>query len=83
MILPETDLTGVEEGDLLLLPNVGSYCRAINNRFNGQSEPGTLIVAENREVGLAYAREDSYWEPVIQSYRPQISDQHSESQTEF
>lgn len=79
VILPETDLTEVTEGDLLLLPNVGSYCRAINNRFNGQSEPGTLIVAEDREVGLAYTREDSHWEPVIQSYRPQISDQHSES----
>lgn len=74
VILPKTDLTRVKEGDLLLLPNVGSYCRSINNRFNGQSEPGTLVVEEDHEVGLAYAREDSHWEPVIQSYRPQRSE---------
>lgn len=74
VILPKTDLTEVKEGDLLLLPNVGSYCRSINNRFNGQSEPGTLVVEEDHEVGLAYAPEDSHWEPVIQSYRPQRSE---------
>lgn len=71
IILPKTDLTGVEEGDLLLLPNAGSYCKAISNRFNGYSEPGTLIVEENHEVGLVYAHEDPYWEPIIQSYLPQ------------
>ncbi|MGB3765378.1 MAG: hypothetical protein WA947_02375 [Phormidesmis sp.] len=71
VILPETNLTGVEEGDLLLLPNVGAYCRAISNRFNGQAEPGTLMVEENREIGLVYTSEDSHWDPIIQSYRPQ------------
>ena len=76
VILPETDLTGVEEDDLLILPNVGAYCRAIGNRFNGQSEPGTLIVQENQaqedqKKWLAYIHEDSYWEPIIQSYLPQ------------
>ncbi len=71
VILPETNLTTVKEGDLLLLPNVGSYCKSVSNRFNGQSEPGTLVVEQDSEVGLAYAREDSHWEPIIQSYRPQ------------
>lgn len=80
IILPETDLTGVEEGDLLLLPNAGSYCKAVSNRFNGQSEPGTLIIQEslvqegtqeNSKERLAYIHEEPYWEPIIQSYLPE------------
>lgn len=71
VILPETDLTGIEEEDLLVLPNVGSYCRAVGTHFNGHSEPGTLIVDDSREIGLVYDHEDSYWEPIIQSFRPQ------------
>jgi diaminopimelate decarboxylase len=71
VILPETDLTGVKEGDLLLLPNTGAYCRSIGNHFNGYSEPGTLMVDESHEIGLVYAHEDPYWEPIIQSFQPQ------------
>ncbi|MEO1386527.1 MAG: hypothetical protein AAFV85_04010 [Cyanobacteria bacterium J06634_6] len=72
VLLPETDLSSVEEGDVLILPNAGAYCRAIGNRFNGHSEPGTLIVQEDQVMGLAYINEDSYWEPTIQSYRPLV-----------
>ena len=77
VLLPETDLSGVEEGDVLILPNVGAYCRAIGNRFNGHSEPGTLIVQNNKVVGLAYINEDAYWEPTVQSYQPQAITEHS------
>ena len=94
VILPATDLTGVEEGDLLILPNAGSYCKAISNRFNGQSEPGTLIVQEDLaqkdliqenqtkdkyKKTLAYIHEDSYWEPIIQGYLPQSFQSPSDS----
>jgi len=71
VLLRNTDLSGIEEGDLLLLSNVGAYCRAIGNRFNGRSEPGTLIVNDDQEVGLAYDNEDPYWAPIIQSFRPE------------
>lgn len=71
VLLPKTDLTGVEEGDLLLLTNTGAYCRSIGNHFNGYSEPGTLMIDEDHELGLVYAPEDPYWEPIIQSFQPQ------------
>ncbi|NJK40160.1 MAG: pyridoxal-dependent decarboxylase, pyridoxal binding domain protein [Acaryochloridaceae cyanobacterium SU_2_1] len=70
VLLPETDLRGVKEGDLLLLPNNGAYCRSIGNHFNGYSEPATLIVDDSQEIGLAYTSEDPYWEPTIQSFQP-------------
>lgn len=82
VLLPETDLTGVEEGDLLLLSNTGAYCRSIGNHFNGYSEPGTLMVNENHEIGLVYAPEDPYWEPIIQSFQPQcVAESNLSSQT--
>lgn len=82
VLLPETDLTGVEEGDLLLLPNTGAYCRSIGNHFNGYSEPGTLMVNEDHEIGLVYAPEDPYWEPIIQSFQPQcVAESNLSSQT--
>jgi diaminopimelate decarboxylase len=78
VLLPETDLTGVKEGDLLLLSNTGAYCRSIGNHFNGSSEPGTLMVDESHEIGLVYAHEDPYWEPIIQSFQPQYIPQSLE-----
>lgn len=78
VLLPETDLTGVKEGDLLLLSNAGAYCRSIGNHFNGYSEPGTLMVDESHEIGLVYAHEDPYWEPIIQSFQPQYVPQSLE-----
>ncbi|MCM1981864.1 diaminopimelate decarboxylase family protein [Lyngbya confervoides] len=70
ILLPETDLSGIEEGDVLLLPKVGAYCRSIGNRFNGQTEPAMLMVDEDQELGLVYGPEDPYWQPVIQSFQP-------------
>ena len=70
VLLPATDLTGVEEGDLLLLTNVGSYCRAVGNNFNGKSAPGTLLHDDEQELGLVYRDEDLFWEPTIQSFQP-------------
>lgn len=79
ILLPETDLTGVEEEDLLLLPNVGAYCRAVGNHFNGRLEPGTLIVNDSHEIGLAYAQEETFWQPMIQSFRPEYLRKDSNS----
>ncbi len=83
VLLPETNLTGVKEGDLLLLPNTGAYCRSIGNHFNGYSEPGTLIVDESKEIGLAYKHEDPYWEPTIQSFQPQYIEESDLSSKTF
>ena len=83
ILLPETDLTGIEEGDVLLLPNAGAYCRAISNRFNGSSEPGTLMVNDSHEIGLAYEHEDPYWAPIIQSFRPKYVEDVSLSAETF
>jgi diaminopimelate decarboxylase len=83
VLLPETDLTGVKEGDLLLLPNTGAYCRSIGNHFNGYSEPGTLMVDENHEIGSVYAHEDPYWEPIIQSFQPQYVEESELSPRTF
>ncbi len=70
VLLPATDLTGVEEGDVLLLTNVGSYCRAVGNNFNGKSAPGTFLIDDEQELGLVYRDEDLFWEPSIQSFQP-------------
>lgn len=70
ILLPATDLTGVEEGDVLLLTNTGTYCRAIGSRFNGRSAPGTLLIDDEQELGLVYRDEDLFWEPSIQSFQP-------------
>lgn len=83
IILPETDLTGIEESDVLLLPNAGAYCRAISNHFNGSSEPGTLMVNDSQVIGLAYEQEDPYWSPFIQSFQPQFFEAESPSPKTF
>ena len=70
VILANTDLTGIDEGDLLFLPNTGTYCRSVGSRFNGRSEPGMLLVDDTEEVGLSHQKEDFFWEPTIQSFGP-------------
>lgn len=72
VLLPGTDLSSVSEGDLLILPNAGAYCRSVSNHFNGCSQPGTLLTDGTEIIGLVYGHEDSFYEPVVQSYRPEV-----------
>jgi diaminopimelate decarboxylase len=44
VLLPATDLSGVERGDLLRILHVGAYCRALSNRFNGTPPAGGVVI---------------------------------------
>lgn len=72
IILNQTDLTGVKEGDPLFLKHCGSYCSAIGSRFNGYKTPGLLMLDEDEVVGLVQSEEDLHWEPELQSFRPDL-----------
>lgn len=72
VILQQTDLGGVKEGDPLFLTHCGSYCSAIGNRFNGHRAPGLLMVEEDKVVGLAQSHEDLHWGTDLQSFRPDL-----------
>jgi len=44
VLLPATDLSGVERGDLLRILHVGAYCNALSNRFNGTPPAGGVVI---------------------------------------
>lgn len=70
VLYPETDLSGVETGDLLVVQHAGSYCEAVSSRFNGRRAPAQVVVGADGEARLARRREDPFYEPVRQTFVP-------------
>ncbi len=70
VLLPATNLDGVAEGDPLLVRHAGAYCEAIASRFNGRTSPACVVVEEDGSLRLARHREDPFFEPSLQTYRP-------------
>ncbi len=70
LLLPNTDLSGISQGDPLLVRHTGAYCEAISSRFNGRTAPACVVLEEDGTVRLARDREDPFFEPALQTYRP-------------
>jgi diaminopimelate decarboxylase len=71
VLLPATDLAAVAAGDPLLVRHAGAYCEAIASRFNGRTSPATVVVNEDGSTRLARRREDPFFEPMLQTHRPE------------
>lgn len=72
IILNNTDVSGINEGDPLFLTHCGSYCNAIGSRFNGYKTPGTLMIDDTQIIGLVQTDEDLFWEPTLQSSKLEL-----------
>lgn len=71
VLYPETDLSGVATGDLLVIQHAGAYCEAVSSRFNGRRAPGQVVVGAGGEARLARRREDPFYEPGRQTFVPE------------
>lgn len=74
VLFPETDLSGIETGDPLLIGQAGSYCEAVSSRFNGRRAPIHVVFEAGREPRIAREREDPFFEPAIQTFLPEALD---------
>ncbi len=70
VLLPSTDLSGLGQGDLLLVRHTGAYCEAIASRFNGRLGPPTVVVEEGRPARLARSAEDPFLASESTARRP-------------
>ncbi len=70
VLLPETDLSGVNAGDPLLIRHAGAYCESIASRFNGRLGPATAIVENGRVTRIARRGEDPFFASDAASMRP-------------
>lgn len=52
--------------------HAGAYCEAIASRFNGRLSPPTVVLgdADGDEIVAERRREDPFFEPGLQTYRP-------------
>ncbi len=65
LLLPSTDLTGLEEGELLAVRDVGAYCAALNNHFNGRHDPPTWLLRPDQQVQCVQRAEPWFLDPVV------------------
>lgn len=65
VLLPNTDLSGLEEGALLAVRDVGAYCAALNNHFNGRHDPPTWWLGPNDEACCVQREEPWFLDPVV------------------
>jgi len=70
LLLPNTDLSGISKGDPLLVRHAGAYCEAIASHFNGRTAPACVVLEDDGTVRLGRDREDPFFEPALQTYRP-------------
>jgi diaminopimelate decarboxylase len=70
VLLAETDLTGINAGDPLLILNTGAYCESIASRFNGRLGLATAIVEGGRVVRVARGEEDPFFALEAAALRP-------------
>ncbi len=71
VLLPETDLGGVETGELLLVQHTGAYCEAVSSRFNGRRSPAHAVIGPDGEARPARRREDVFYDPGHQTWLPE------------
>lgn len=71
VLLPETDLGGVETGDLLIVQHAGAYCEAVSSRFNGRRSPAHAVIGPDGEARPARRREDVFYDPGHQTWLPE------------
>lgn len=71
VLYPETDLSGIETGALLLVQHAGAYCEAVSSRFNGRPAPAQVVVGDDGEARLARRREDPFYDPGRQTFLPE------------
>lgn len=65
ILLPRTDLTGLREGALLAVRDVGAYCAALNNHFNGRHDPPTWLIGPPDGVQLVQHGEPWFLDPAL------------------
>ncbi len=65
VLLPNTDLSGLEEGALLAIRDVGAYCAALNNHFNGRHDPPTWWIGPAGEERCVQRHEPWFLDPVV------------------
>lgn len=70
VLLPATDLGSLAQGDPILVRQAGAYCEAVSSRFNGRTAPPCLVVESGGTHRLCRRREDPFFEPALQTYRP-------------
>lgn len=70
VLLPETDVSGIETGDVLAVQHAGSYCEAVSSRFNGRRAPAQVVIGADGEARLARRREDPFYDPARQTFVP-------------
>lgn len=50
VLLPETDLSGVERGEVVLVQHVGAYCASASSQFNGRLAPGEVVIRSDGSI---------------------------------
>lgn len=69
VLLPNTDLGDLDEGDPILVQHAGAYCASLSNTFNGRRSGGTVVVRGDGSIvrtGAAASRLD---EPLARGHR--------------
>lgn len=70
VLLPQTRLGALRVGDTVVIQNVGAYCYALANHFNGLHGPAHIEVDDSgRCTGQTHRAEDWFFEPGEVGYR--------------
>lgn len=66
VLLPATNLDGLQSGDPLLIQHVGAYCFSAANHFNGLTGPAHLVM-DDQDDGLrvVYRAEDAFFDHTL------------------
>jgi len=68
VLLPETDLSGVNAGDPLLIQHTGAYCNSVANRFNGRLSPAWITARDDGSHKLTNLPEDEFIDPHLLTF---------------
>ncbi len=82
-LLPNTDLTGQNPGDPLLITNAGAYTFALSNNFNGRTIPAWVLLDGSQAVLHTHAErtfnrlflQQLRWDPTAENEQPPLAEE--------
>jgi diaminopimelate decarboxylase len=69
VLLPATDISGLEEGDPILVQPAGAYCASLSNTFNGRRSGGTAVIRADGSIVRTADAAGRLDEPLVRGHR--------------